>query len=317
MLKISDGDWRTVDGVPQISVDFLRKWTPQTARFTQWVQRTHANLLKAPENVLSCCTSGLISGEIPDKNGWIPAYDALALLTYSIHSSQNEPLIDAIGQKACLELPVRPGESRLEGHFGIRLRDLIAELREQSHFVYYELEHQKTIGPYRVDFFLTEQCYTDITKGETAKRQFIIEFDEAAHRTTRYKANDKRRDLWLRKNYPDVKVIRVRHIEQEIWLDSVRRLKQLVRLEDCYAHCLRQACSSHTGSTLLISSVSVRQAYDVDKNVCSFLLKRPTQPLREMGELFVRLGIPFDKQRHIRFQRAHLRGYGVSVAGLQ
>jgi hypothetical protein len=102
--------------------------TPQAARFTQWVQRTHAKF-KAPENVLSCCTSGLINGEIPDKNGWLSAGDALALLTYSIHSSQNVPLIEAIGQKAGLELPVRPGESKLEGQFGIRLRDLIADLR--------------------------------------------------------------------------------------------------------------------------------------------------------------------------------------------
>ena len=80
MLRIPDSDWRTVDGGPQISVAFLRKVTPQAARFTQWVQRTHAKLLKAPENVLSCCTSGLIDGEIPDKNGWLSAGVALSLL---------------------------------------------------------------------------------------------------------------------------------------------------------------------------------------------------------------------------------------------
>ena len=80
MLRIPDSDWQTVDGVPQLSVAFLRKMTPQAARFTQWVQRTHAKLLKAPENVLSCCTSGLIHGEIPDKNGWLSAGVALSLL---------------------------------------------------------------------------------------------------------------------------------------------------------------------------------------------------------------------------------------------
>ncbi|MCP5899167.1 hypothetical protein NL320_27415, partial [Klebsiella pneumoniae] len=79
-------------------------------------------------NVLSCCTSGLIDGEIPDKNGWIPAGDALALLTYSIHSSQNGLLIDAIELKSGLKLPVRSGESRLEGQFGVKLHDLIVEL---------------------------------------------------------------------------------------------------------------------------------------------------------------------------------------------
>lgn len=311
MLNIPDSDWRTVGGVPHISVAFLRKKTPQTVRFTQWVQRTHANLLKAPENVRSCCTSGLIEGDIPDKNGWISACDALALLTYSIHSSQNEPLIDAIGQKAGLELPVRPGESRLEGQFGVKLRDLITELRNQPHFVHYELEQQKTIGPYRVDFLLTEQWYTDMAKGETAKRQFIIEFDEAAHRSTRYQLNDKRRDRWLRENRPDVTLIRVRHEEQEIWLQAVRHLKRFIRMEDCYAHCLRIACINDTGTECRISSISAQKAYDAAQNECHFLLKSPRQPLKEMGNFLNRIGIPFDKPRDIHFRRAKMRSYGI------
>lgn len=311
MLKIPDSDWRNDAGVPQISVAFLRKKTPQTIRFTQWVQRTHANLLKAPENVLSCCTSGLIEGDIPDKNGWISACDALALLTYSIHSSQNEPLIDAIGQKAGLELPVRPGESRLEGQFGVKLRDLITELRNQPHFVHYELEQQKTIGPYRVDFFLTEQWYTDMAKGETAKRQFIIEFDEAAHRSKRYQLNDKRRDQWLRDNLPGIMLIRVRHEEQETWFRAVQHLKRFVRLEDCYAHCLRMACVDLSAPELRISSTSAQKAYDAAQNECSFQLKSPRQPLKEMEKLLNRMAIPFDKRRDRHFRRAKLRSYGI------
>ncbi|WJV67419.1 hypothetical protein PCO86_02920 [Pectobacteriaceae bacterium CE70] len=311
MLRIPDSDWRTVDGVPQISVAFLRKVTPQAARFTQWIQRTHTRLLRAPENVLSCCTSGLIDGDIPDKNGWLSAGDALALLTYSVHCSQNGLLIDAIEQNSGLILPVRPGESRLEGQFAVRLRDLIVELRDQPHFVHYELVQQKQIDRYRVDFFLTEQWYTDMAKGETAKRQFIIEFDEEAHRTTRYQLNDKRRDRWLRKNRPDIKLIRVRHAEQETWLEAVRQLKRFVSLEDCYAHCLRTACISLSESTLKISSKSARKAYDAAHNECSFLLKSPKQPLCEMGKLLDRLEIPFDKSRDRYFQRAKLRSYGI------
>ncbi|EOU1405614.1 hypothetical protein ACNS0K_000939 [Cronobacter sakazakii] len=311
MLRIPDSDWRTVGGIPQISVAFLRKVTPQAARWTQWIERTHAKLLQAPENVRSCCTSGLIGGEIPDKNGWLSAGDALALLTYSVHPSQNEPLIDAIEQKSGLTLPVRPGESRLEGQFAVKLRDLIVELREQPHFVHYELVQQKQIDRYRVDFFLTEQWYTDMAKGKTAKRQFIIEFDEQAHRTTRYQLNDKRRDRWLRKNLPDVKLIRVRHEEQDTWLEAVRQLKCFVTLEDCYAHCLRMACISLSESTLQISSESARKAYDAAHNECSFLLKSPRQPLCEMGKLLERLAIPFDKRRVRCFQRAKLRSYGI------
>lgn len=37
-------------------------------------------LPRASENVQSCCTSGLIDGEIPDKNGWLSAGVALSLL---------------------------------------------------------------------------------------------------------------------------------------------------------------------------------------------------------------------------------------------
>lgn len=311
MLKFHDSDWRIVDGAPQISVAFLRKMTPQAARFTQWVQRTHAKLLRAPENVLSYCTSGLINGDIPDKDGWLYAGDALALLTYSIHSSQNGLLIDAIEQRSGLILPVRPGESRLEGQFAVRLRDLIVELRDQPHFVHYELVQQKQIDRYRVDFFLTEQWYTDMAKGEIAKRQFIIEFDEEAHRTTRYQLNDKRRDRWLRKNRPDIKLIRVRHAEQETWLEAVRQLKRFVSLEDCYVHCLRLACINLSESTLRISSESARKAYDAAYNECSFLLKRPRQPLSEMNKLLNRIGITPDIRRKLYFSRAKLGSYSI------
>ena len=311
MIKIPDTDWRNDAGGAQISVAFLRKVTPQAARLTQWIERTHAKLRHAPENVLSCCTSGLIDGEIPDKNGWISAGDALALLTYSVHPSQNEPLIDAIEQKSGLTLPVRPGESRLEGQFAVKLRDLIVELRKQPHFVHYEFVQQKQIDRYRVDFFLTEQWYTNASKGETGKRQFIIEFDEEAHRTTRYRLNDKQRDRWLRKNLPDVKLIRVKHEEQEVWLEAILQLKRFVSLEDCYAHCLRMACVNLSDSTLRISSKSARKAYDAAHNESSFLLKSPRQPLSEMGKLLDRLAIPFDKRRDRYFQRAKLRSYGI------
>lgn len=312
MLKIPESDWRTVEGIPQISVDFLRKRTPQATRFTQWMQRTHAKLLKAPENVLSCCTSELINGEIPDKNSWLLTYDALALLTYSIHSSENVPLIDAIEHKSGLKLPVIPRESRLEGQFGEKLRDLTGYFRSLSPLIYCEIEKQKQIGPYRVDFFITEQRYTNLAKGETAKCQFIIEFDEAAHRLPRYQTNDQRRDIWFRKNRPDITLIRVRHEEQETWLEVVRQLKRMVKLEDCYAHCLRLASIDCSQPELRISSVSARNAYDVEHNECAFLLSRPAQPLREMETLLKRLGIPCDKSRDLYFRRAKLRGYGIN-----
>lgn len=311
-IRIPDTDWQTADGVPHISASFLRKRTPQAARFTQWIQRTHAKLLDAPENVLSCCTAGLINGEIPDKNGWLSAGDALALLTYSIHSSENVPLIDAIENKSGLKLPVIPRESRLEGQFGEKLRDLAGYFFRLTPLIHLEIEKQKQIGPFRVDFLITEQRYTGRAIGETVKRQFVIEFDEAAHRLPRYQVNDKRRDLWFRKNCPDITLIRVRHEEQETWLEAVRQLKRMVKLEDCYAHCLRIASIDCSQPELRISSISAKNTYDAEKNECAFLLYHPAQPLREMETLLKRLGIPCDKQRDLYFRRAKLRGYGIS-----
>lgn len=310
MLKIPDSDWQTIGGVPHLSVDFMRKMTPQTARFTQWVQRTHTNLLKAPENVLSCCTSSLINGEIPDRNGWICAGDALALLTYSIHNSDNVPLIEAIEHRAGLKLSVSAFESKLEGQFGEQLRDALSYLGKHSPFMtYYEIEKQKIIGNYRVDFFITQKL--SATDGSTIRRHSIVEFDEAAHKLKRYKEHDKRRDYWFRKNHPETKLIRVRHEEQDIWLESIRRSNQLIRLEEGYVHCLRLACTGCPGPDMRINSDSARNAYDARQNAFAFLLKRPAQPLREMGALLLRLGIPYEKRRDIRFQRAHLRGYGI------
>lgn len=310
MLSIPDTDWRVIGGTHQISVRFLRKMTPRAERFTQWIQRTHAKLLRAPENVLACCTSGLIKGEFPDKNGWFSAGDALALLTYSVHSSENVPLIDSIEQCAGLKLPVSAFESKLEGQFGKQLRDALDYFSRHSPYAtYYEIEKQKRIGNYRVDFFITQKL--SAADGSTIRRYSIVEFDEAAHKLTRYMKRDKQRDIWFRKNHPETKLIRVRHEEQETWFEAIRRLKQLVSLEDIYAHCLRVACTARPGPEIRINSYSVRNAYDTDHNVCSFLLKRPAQPLSEMESLLQRLGVPYEKPRDIRFGRAYLRKYGL------
>lgn len=309
ILRIPDPEWRVINGRHLISVRFLREKTPQAKRFTQWMHRTHAKLLGAPKDVLSCCTLGLIKGEIPDVNGWLSVGDALVLLTYSTYSSENEPLINAIELKSGVKLPVAAGASKLEEQFGVelnRLRDFFWSLKPNVHL---DITRQKKVGPYRVDFFITEQRYINTTTGETSKRLFVIEFDEKAHRLERYQKNDRLRDKWFRKNRPDIKLIRVRHEDQEAWLDAVRRLKQLVRLEECYAHCLRQACTSWIGTEIKISSDSARKSYSSEHNICDFVLKRPAQPLREMAELLERLDIPFEKQRDIKFRKASLKAY--------
>jgi very-short-patch-repair endonuclease len=60
---------------------------------------------------------------------------------------------------------------------------------------YYEIEKQKIIGNYRVDFFITQKL--SAADGSTVRRHSIVEFDEAAHKLKRYKEHDKRRDCWF------------------------------------------------------------------------------------------------------------------------
>lgn len=309
MLRIPESDWRTVAGGPQISVAYLRKLTSKAERFTQWMQRTHAKLLGAPEDVLSYCTSDLIEGIFPDVNGWLFAGDALALLTYSTNSSSNVPLINTIEHKSGIKLPVPPGGSSFAEQFSLELTACFRILWERSG-CFYDLQREKWFGPYRVDFLLSEK--RSAPDGSTIKRDFIIEFDEKAHRLKRYQTNDKCRDRWFRKNLPEIPLIRVRHDEQETWLEAVRRLKRIVRLEDCYGHCLRLACTDHSQPELRISSVSARNTYDMEQNECAFLLQRPAQPLREMEGLLNRLDIPYEKRRDLHFRRAKLRSYALN-----
>lgn len=311
MLRIPESAWRIVAGTPQIAIPFLRKSTPQAKRFTQWVQRTHAKLLGAPKNVLSFCTHDLLEGKLPDAGDWISAGDALALLTYSVHSSTNAGLIKAIETKSGIQLPVAAGESKLEGQFGQRLQDTIAGYARLAANTYYEVANQKQMGRFRVDFLITKKWYVDTSTGETAQRQFVVEFDEEAHKKKRYQSNDERRDRWFRKNHPEIKVIRVRHEEQELWFDTIRQLKRLVSLDDCYAHCIRQACSTLASPELLITSISSKTAYDAELNECHFLLTRPLQRLRELKTLLERLEIPYNTGKSVSFKRAHLRGYSL------
>lgn len=311
MLPIPESAWRIVAGTPQIAIPFLRRHTPQAKRFTQWVQRTHAKLLGAPSNVLSFCTSDLLEEKLPDVDGWLSAGDALALLTYSVYSSTNAELIKSIEAKSGLRLPVAAGESKLEGQFGKRLREAIAGYAQLADRTYYEVDNQKQIGNFRVDFLITMQWYIDGSGGKTAKRQFIVEFDEEAHKKKRYQSNDERRDRWFRKNHPEIKVIRVRHEEQELWFDTIKQLKRLVSLDDCYAHCIRQACSTLSSPELLITSISSKTAYDAELNECHFLLTRPLQRLRELKTVLERLEIPYSTGKSVSFKRAHLRGYSL------
>jgi len=307
-MQLPDSAFRIVSGTPQISVAFLRDKVPASKRFSQWMQRTHAKLCKAPPEIRQCCSDELISGRFPGSTGWLDAGDALALLTYSIYSSRNTHLIAAIEEKAGVTLPVANHESTFAGQFFDALSPLLASFWSETRR-YYEIERERVIGPYRVDSLIIEK--SSATDGSTITRHYVIEFDENAHKSKRYRTNDLKRDHWFRKNCPEIKLIRVRHEEQELWLEAISQLKLLKSLEDCYAHCLRTACKSLQSSELVITSQSSLSAYESDHNMCWFMLKRPKQRLRELKEILERLRIPCQDGRTLRFKRAYLRGYAL------
>ncbi|QDY43000.1 hypothetical protein [Candidatus Pantoea soli] len=306
-MQIPDSAFRIVAGTPQVSVAFLRDKVPATKRFSQWMQRTHSKLCQAPPEILKCCSDELICGRFPGPTGWLDASDALALLTYSIYSSRNTHLVAAIKEKAGVTLPVANHESTFAGQFFDALSPLLASFWRDTRR-YYEIQREKVIGPYRVDSLIVEKSSN--TDGSTIIRHYVIEFDEKAHKSKRYRFNDLKRDRWFRKNCPEIKLIRVRHEEQELWLEAISQLRMLKSLEDCYVHCLRTACEPLQSSELLITSQSSQSAYESEHNICWFMLKRPKQRLRELKELLERLGIPCQGGRTIRFKRACLRRYG-------
>lgn len=305
-MQLPDSAFRIVAGTPQVSVAFLRGKVPATKRFSQWIQRTHAKLGKAPSEILKCCSDEFISGQFPKSTGWLYAGDALALLTYSIYSSRNTHLVAAIEEKSGIALPVANHESTFAGQFFDALKPVLTNFWVHTH-KYYEIEREKIIGPYRVDSFILEKF--SVKGGSTITRQYVIEFDEKAHKLERYRVNDLKRDRWFRKNCPDIKLIRVRHEEQELWFEAIDQLKRLISLEDCYAHCLRTACVSLQASELEITSQSSHSAYERDHNICWFMMRRPKQRLRELKELLERLRIPRQDGRTLRFRRAFLRRY--------
>jgi len=306
-MTMPNSAFRFTDGVTEVSLSVLFNKIPRSAgRFTQWIERTRPKLLGAPKDVQSYFTPEFLNGPVPARNNWITAGDALGLLTYSTSSYLNQSLIQVIEAKSGIKLPVDANKSTFEGQFGIQLSALLRSFWDSGR-AYYEIEPQRTIGHYRVDFLVTEK--TTNPDGSPQNKLFVIEFDEIAHQKQAYQKRDRQRDLWFRKNRPDIRLIRVKHAEQDRWLEAVCQLKQLVSLEDCYANCLRIACSSLSNPELIITSESSQTAYQQNKNECYFLLSRPTQRLREMKDILVRLGIHFTGVRSIRFKRAKLRGY--------
>lgn len=306
-MTLPNSAFRFTDGVTEVSLSVLFNKIPRSAgRFTQWIERTRPKLLGAPKDVQLYFTSELLNGPVLARHSWITAGDALGLLTYSTSSYLNQPLIQVIEAKSGIKLPVIANKSTFEGQFGSQLSALLKSFWG-SHSAYYEIEPQRSIGPYRVDFLVTEKVSN--RDGSTQNNLFVIEFDEIAHQKQSYQKRDRQRDSWFRKNRPDIRLIRVKHAEQDCWLDAVRQIKQLVSLDDCYAHCLRVACSNLSDPELVITSESSKSAYEQNENECYFLLSRPAQRLREMKGILVRLGIPFTDGRTIRFKRTKLRWY--------
>ena len=276
----------------------------QRKRPAQWFQAALTNLLGAPTEQQETCTPELISGEWDHHTDWISAFDALALLSNSPDSYQNDSLINEIEDKTGVKLPVMSGKSKHEAVFGRRLIGVLKTsgrpftVTPQKHF---------NGRRYRVDFLVTLEGM----KRNGDPKSYVIEFDEAFHADKRQRERDEERDRWFRKHEKTLTLIRVKHEHQDDWLKCLEGIGEPRSIEHYYAHCIRVASKIRSTTERVITGESSKAAYDPAKNGCSCLLKREKQRLKELSDIMTTLNIPFTATDRLFVTRRSPSKYGL------
>lgn len=272
-------------------------------RKQEWFIRTVEKIKKAPSNVRQLCSEDFFKPRKVWLDPWVTAIEALALLTYCTRSALNTVLIQQIEEYCGVHLPTEAMKSKFEPQFGLRLEQLIESLSAAG-TSRYVIEWQKKVDAYRVDFLVTE--YKDGCIGSNNVAIHVIEFDEEFHRKDKFINLDTKRDAWFKKFRKDWQVIRVRHEEQDAWIDVVEAAGKLVTLEECYFQCVLSACTVPQSSKLVITSDSSKRAYLSENNPYSFLLSRKTQRLNEFEKLLTTLNVEHVRKRSIHIVRSSL-----------
>jgi len=310
-------DFRTTNGFTEIRLPFVTaamcKLNMKPLRIAERLNAAATRVRNAPAVIQNSCSKAFLNGEYTPGTYWVPAVDALALLTYCGDSFLYRKLVQEIRQKAHVSLPSDPGTSWYEGKFGEELSETLEKVSSFTG-ISYEITHQKRLSDpcgmskkrIVVDFLIT--YWQKLPNGCKSFHTYVIEFDEKAHDGKTYKRNDAARDQWLKQCLPEYKLIRVKHQEQDAWLKCLESHGQLDTLDGYYAQCLKVASQIRSREERVITRESVAAAYDPSQNSCHPLLNSPKQRFKEMKSILKRLEIPFTGDSQIRLKR---RKYGL------
>lgn len=316
-LSLPNTAYRGLEASPEVRlpvlINLMSRISKKDIRLAERLNAVTRRLRRAPKEVQLCCSTALLNGEYNSRTEWIPAADALAILTYHRDSFRYRGLVKAIREKTDISLVSDPRISWYEGQFGESLMETLGKISLETR-TNHRFTHQRMLSDASgrskrrivVDFLVSIE--EKQPNGEIKTRNIVIEFDEPAHEGRAYSESDEKRDKWLKRYLPMFELIRVKHSEQDAWLKCLESHQRLDTLNGYYAHCLKMASKVSSREERVITKESVAAAYDPSQNSCHPLLNRPKQHFREMKAILERLEIPFTGNGPLRFKR---RKYGL------
>ncbi len=309
--------YRGLDASPEVRlsviISLMARLGKKDIRLTERLNAVAKRLKRAPEEVRECCSPALLNGEYTNLTEWIPAADALAILTYHRDNFLYRGLVKAIREKTHISIVSDHRISWYEGQFGGRLIETLGKISLDTE-TFHRMTHQRMLSDVSgrskrrivVDFLVNVE--EKQPNGELSTRNVVIEFDEKAHEGRAYSKSDESRDRWLKRYLPAFELIRVKHSEQDAWLKCLESHRRLDTINGYYAQCLKMASVVRSREERVITKESVAAAYDPLQNSCYPLLTYPKQRFKEMKTILKRLGIDCAGDGPVRFKR---RKYGL------
>lgn len=300
-------------GQTKVSIISLYKHIPGregNSRPTQWFKRSVRKINKIRERfLLECEELNEIAAVGLSERPYVSVTSALLLLIYGENNYRTIDLHDFIANHTKIQIPVNFCFSRYEHDFNIRLNTLLLRLSNDSVSVYeYTYKRQQQIGPYRVDFYVEQRLGAEITS------KYVIEFDEKFHLKPAHRISDAKRDAWMRKHYPDITIIRVRHEESSLWFKNAFKTGYLSPIEFGFATILHSASRTLNRDEFVISAASAKLAHQAIDHHFTGLLPKTRQYMQSMRTLLRRLSICFRDsktatERTIIFKKQALKRY--------
>lgn len=291
--QIKDNKW-------QINLYLLFKNLPQPrGSRTLWYKTSQNMIQKLPRDIFGREIDEILAViyDDIDKNTWLTARSTLVLLTYGSRNHKHLDVIQWVERYIGITLPRNKGLSRREVVFGLKLRDFIEKELVEITYGDYELQTQRRMckGKFYVDFSVKH--YWNGNEDSANFNLYLIEFDEEEHLLAPNKIADLLRDTELKRQEQQATIIRVKHNEIDDWFELVRSNNGLISFEAALVMGISTACRGVSGDSIIIDSISARNAYDYDQNQNAELLNYDKQPLRGIEEALTLCGIHYEKAR--------------------